>query len=306
MGSLQARGHEPAARLLLLLLLAGTLAWSAQAQDTRAAQVLLWRVSAPGATAYLLGSVHVARPDIYPLNPYIERAFADSSRLVVELDVRAVDQARLQQRIIELGMQPAGHTLSEGLSEKQVTSLEQRLEKIGVPLGAADLMKPWVVYTMLAALELAQLGYDDSNGIDLHFLQKAGDRAIIALESMDFQLELLAGFSLQDQLALLVGYLEQSPAAVMGSTATLFDAWQAGDEAGLDRIVHQDMASTEAGARVSQVMFEARHANMAAGIERLLMTPGTSFVIVGAGHLVGEGSVIDLLRGDGYEVSVVP
>jgi uncharacterized protein YbaP (TraB family) len=44
---------------------------------------------------------------------------------------------------------------------------------------------------------------------------------------------------------------------------------------------------------------------MAAGIERLLGTPGTSFVFVGAGHLVGEGSVIDLLRRDGYEVSVV-
>jgi uncharacterized protein YbaP (TraB family) len=242
-----------AARRLLLLLLAGTLAWSAQAQDTRAAHVLLWRVSAPGATAYLLGSVHVARPDIYPLNPYIERAFADSSRLAVELDVRAVDQARLQQRIIELGMQPAGHSLSDGLSEEQVTSLEQRLEKIGVPLGAAELMKPWVVYTMLEAL---------------------------------------AGFSTQDQLALLIDYLEQSPSAVMDSTATLFDAWQAGDEAILDRIVHQDMASTEAGARVSKAMFEARHANMAAGIERLLGTPGTSFIIVGAGHLVGEVSVV--------------
>jgi hypothetical protein len=78
---------------------------------------------------------------------------------------------------------------------------------------------------MLAALDLAQLGYDDSNGIDPHFLQKAGDRAIIAL---------------------LIGYLERSPAAVMDSTATLFDAWQAGDEACLDRIVHQDIATAEA------------------------------------------------------------
>jgi TraB/PrgY/gumN family len=38
------------------------------------------------------------------------------------------------------------------------------------------------------------------------------------------------------------------------------------------------------------------------GFEALMNTPCTYSVVVGSGHLVGEGSVIDLLRQQGYDV----
>jgi len=56
------------------------LALHAFAQDSlRSAKHFLWKVEAPGgATAYLLGSLHVLTADAYPLPAPIDKAFADS------------------------------------------------------------------------------------------------------------------------------------------------------------------------------------------------------------------------------------
>jgi uncharacterized protein YbaP (TraB family) len=45
-----------------------------------------------------------------------------------------------------------------------------------------------------------------------------------------------------------------------------------------------------------------RNANWTPKIEILLETPGTHLVAVGAAHLIGDGSVIDLLKQKGYDV----
>ena len=46
--------------------------------------VFLWELRSPTATVYLLGSVHVASGDMYPLDARIERAFQKSETLVLE------------------------------------------------------------------------------------------------------------------------------------------------------------------------------------------------------------------------------
>src|SRR5512135_3369130 len=38
-------------------------------------RALFWKVVSHNATVYLLGSVHMAYPDIYPLSPAVEEAF---------------------------------------------------------------------------------------------------------------------------------------------------------------------------------------------------------------------------------------
>jgi len=43
----------------------------------------LWKVQSKTSTAYVLGSLHLATKDIYPLNQKIENAFDQSDSLVV-------------------------------------------------------------------------------------------------------------------------------------------------------------------------------------------------------------------------------
>lgn len=46
----------------------------------------LWKVSSDVNTVYILGSVHIARADLYPLDEVIEDAYDRSKNLVVEID----------------------------------------------------------------------------------------------------------------------------------------------------------------------------------------------------------------------------
>ena len=89
------------------------LAWSASAGD----RVSLWEVKSDTATVYLLGSVHVARSDIYPLDGRIEKAFQTSQVLVVEanmLDQRA-DQA---MHMMATAAYPPGDSVDKHISKE--------------------------------------------------------------------------------------------------------------------------------------------------------------------------------------------
>src|SRR5437868_4003887 len=48
----------------------------------------LYRVRHQGNTSYLFGTIHVGKPEFYPLEPRVTKAFAESGRLVVEFDIR--------------------------------------------------------------------------------------------------------------------------------------------------------------------------------------------------------------------------
>lgn len=77
--------------------------------------------------------------------------------------------------------------------------------------------------------------------------------------------------------------------------------WADGDVAGIGVMV----ASPE-GVGYSREAYDAllvnRNARWIPKIEAMLDSPGTVFIAVGAGHLAGPDSVIEMLRTEGYEV----
>jgi uncharacterized protein YbaP (TraB family) len=288
------RRRRTAAILVFLPLLAA-------AQEIPGKSVLLWRIDSGPSTVFLLGSVHVAREDIYPLSDYIETAFASAARLAVEVDITRMDQASAQKKLLELGVLPREATLSVLLGPELAGKVREKLESLGLPDSAFERFKPWLVYMTLAAMDLADLGYGGENGVDLHFLRRAGNREIVELESLDFQLELLAGFSDQEQRELLSEYLEES-VSLPEETAALFDAWIRGDNIRLSELLSLQPDKSAVDLRIEEVLLRRRDAEMAKKVRGLLDKPGVSFVVVGAAHLAGPGSVVDLLGKSGYRV----
>jgi hypothetical protein len=53
---------------------------------------------------------------------------------------------------------------------------------------------------------------------------------------------------------------------------------------------------------MKQRIFDSRNVKMADRITTILRSGAPSFVAIGAGHLVGSGSVVDLLRARGFTV----
>src|SRR5256885_9188565 len=85
-----------------------------------------------------------------------------------------------------------------------------------------------------------------------------------------------------------------------GGLDALSAAWLAGDTQGLASAGFQEMRSK--APEVFDVLITKRNAAWVPKIAELLKAPGTYFVAVGAGHLIGKGGVPELLKAKGYKV----
>jgi hypothetical protein len=135
----------------------------------------------------------------------------------------------------------------------------------------------------------------------MHFLSKAGGKKIVELESVDAQIRLLSGFSDSEQELFLIRTLNDLK-SVEKDTDALLRAWTSGDMRGIERLLSKDGAEGKKMASLNEKLLYSRNREMASRIENLLRAKETAFVIVGAGHLVGEKGIIALLRQKGYSI----
>ena len=81
----------------------------------------------------------------------------------------------------------------------------------------------------------------------------------------------------------------------------LTQAWIFGDTKSTESIITKKLEDKRISSIFEKLIYE-RNRNMALKIEDFLRKKETHFVIVGAGHLVGNKGVIEMLRGKGYLV----
>ena len=149
----------------------------------------LWKVVSKDSTVYLLGSVHLLKSDAYPLSQAIERAFGDSTKLVLEVNLDSLNSPDAQQMILAKALLPEGKTLNEVLSPATYQAVRQKVEGLGLDIEALKRMKPWFLSLSLVAMKMQQLGYDAQHGVDRHFFERArkAKKEVLGLETADFQ-----------------------------------------------------------------------------------------------------------------------
>ena len=108
------------ATLLTLILVAAACRASAAEH-----KLFAWRVAGDPGTVYLLGSIHVVKPDLYPVPQPIEQAFAVSPELVKEIDTSGSNLALLQQQVLQRGLYTGGDKLENHLSPPTRAALVQ-------------------------------------------------------------------------------------------------------------------------------------------------------------------------------------
>ncbi len=265
----------------------------------------LWEVTSDSTTVYLLGSVHVAKADLYPLNRAIEDAYDDSRYVVVEVDVSSADLFESSELLMEIGMYPPGEDLRNNIPADLYSRLTDRLMELdsaGFFRYTKDAYEPWVVYTTLAELEYMELGYEAEYGIDMHFLDKAAKdgKDVLELESMEFQLEVLDNLPDELQILLLEDAIDNP--VTEEEMDRLFEIWRAGDAVEMEQMVFGDIEEYPQFQLINEKLIDERNYLMVEKIESYLEDDKVYLVIVGAGHLVGENGIVNLLIEAGYQV----
>jgi uncharacterized protein YbaP (TraB family) len=264
-------------------------------------KTFLWKVQSSTTTVYLLGSIHFMKKEFYPLNRRIEDAFDKSAVLAVEANVDDVSKLDIQG-LMEKAFYPSDDTLEKHVSTLTYERVKKAFEASGIPAWLMNKQKPWFLALTLESLELVKLGFDPSYGIDVHFLSEAsGKKKIKELESMDYQINLLSGFSDSEQEAFLLSVLKNSN-SYEKEVDKLLDAWVSGDTTGMESILKRSAIEDGGIASVYDKLLYERNRNMASKIEGYLKSGKTHFVVVGAGHLLGERGIINLLRQNGYDI----
>jgi uncharacterized protein YbaP (TraB family) len=259
----------------------------------------LWKIQSKTSTVYVLGSLHLAKKELYPLDRKIENAFVQSDSLVVEANVNDIGKID-PQKILESACYPANDTLEKHVSPETFERVKKETQGLGIPLELLNKQKPWFLAMTLASLESLKLGLDPSLGIDNYFLSKAeGKKKIIELESLDYQIGLLSGFSDQDQELFLI-YTLKDLDMMEQEVDRLVQAWVSGDTQGMESILTRSVSEDKRLSGIFEKLIFERNRKMVSKIEDFLRTKETYFVIVGAGHLVGSRGIIGLLGGKGY------
>jgi len=282
------------------LLAAGSIAPDAAAQQPT--RNILYRVEgSSGATVYMLGSIHLLTADAYPLAGPVEDAYADAERVFFEVNLDSL-QARAAE-IMPMALWRDGKTLRGEIPADlyaQVEALAARYAAMGINMTVLDRFEPWMVAMMFSQLEWARTGLEARHGVDMHFEARAQQdgKPLGSLESVDFQMGLMDGLTPEEQVEMLRQTVDDLPRSgeMMGA---MVQAWRAGDTAAMDSLMNGSMGRyPELYAR----MLTDRNAAWVPQIEQLLDGSEDVLVVVGAGHLVGESSVVAMLRERGHTV----
>lgn len=267
----------------------------------------LYRIDHHGRSSYLFGTIHVGQAAFYPLEPQVMRALHTADRLVLELDIR--NTAAFQQAIVKHGLYPDGQTIATHLPANDLASLKAGLQRVDIPFDNVARMKPWMIANLLIVQTMERNGFPADEGLERYFLtiaEKEG-KTVQELESADYQFALFDHLTDKQQQDYLAETLHDlADGSELEQNVELFDAWSRADSAKMLALKQMMLTDESVTSRfIEEILLNQRNPGMTDQIEALLNSDRKIFVAIGTLHLIGAGSVPDLLQQRGYRVTKI-
>jgi len=263
----------------------------------------LWQVADHDTTIYLFGTIHLL-PDQYRWRTAkFDDAVNRSGGLVVETIIDPANPAPLAQAMAQLGLSPNLPPLASRVPADKRPALEAAIRTSGFPAAVFDRMETWAAAVTLLGTQFKSLGLQGEDGVEttLRNSFKGSGKPIGQLESNAEQLGFFDRLPEDAQRGLLLSALD-NPAGTRQQFDAMLASWARGDVNAIARSFNEEMASSPP---LKDALLTQRNRNWAGWIERRMAQPGTVLVAVGAGHLAGSGSVLDLLQQRGLKVTRV-
>jgi len=260
----------------------------------------LWSLKGRTNTVYLLGSVHFLRPS-EPLPPAVDEAYREAETLVMEIDLDDLDPQAAPRLTQELGLLPPELSLASELGADTYAQVSAEARKVGMDPQLLNRLRPWLAAMTLTQLQLAKLGLDPRAGVEQRLAARAGKdgKEILGLETLRQQLSLLAELPMRQQREFLIYSVEDTERAGR-EIDQMITAWRTGDTQALARLLAEGF---EQHPDLYRPLTTERNRRWIPQIEDLLDDRDDYLVVVGALHLVGKDSVIELLQRKGHRIN---
>lgn len=268
--------------------------------DPAMARPPVWVVKDADSEMVLFGSVHVLPPGLDWNPPALSRALARADDLWFELPAGPGADQESARLAGEKGVLPPDRSLFRILAPDDAARLVRVAEAYGVDKTVLDRLEPWLAELALAGAAYRRAGAGVANGVEAAVEAAAPPAAERrAFETPAQQLAVFDEAPLEAQIASLrvtMTEMEDDPAAF----ETLVRAWADGDLGVLERKALRPLR--QASPLLFRRLVDERNARWAAMLDARLKGAGRTVVVVGMGHLIGEGGLPARLRALGYSV----
>lgn len=257
-----------------------------------------WEVTTQKGKLYLLGSIHLGKEEIFPLDTNWENAFKSCSNLVVEVNTKKINPFK----ILQLAYFQDSTTLETILPPEIFIKLDSIFAIHKIPKSTFNKFKPWFALTNLMNLEYSNLDFRADFGIDQYFLAIADStKKIIELESFEEQIQFMESLFVEHP-RIYFEYLIDEMKNTKNNIQDLFEAWKNGNDSLVTQLVSDSIPDDTTGKQFYDIMITRRNRKMLEKIHNFISNGGCYFIVVGTGHLVGRDGIIKHLKESGLKV----
>jgi len=258
---------------------------------------VFWKISGNGleAPSHLFGTIHIVCVDDFELSNEVVETMKKSEKFILELDM---DDPKLTSKMQRLMVSAEMRNIQDDLSEEDIATLNAFLRaNFGQGLAQIGVLKPFALSAMVTfkAFECETKQYETeivSKAIEF-------EKEIEGLETIDFQMSLLDGFSREMQIDALMKQVK-NPEATALVLNQIVEAYKLQDLSRMQALFDQ----YEDYEGFNEKMLYERNEKWIPNIEKYAKE-GKTFIAVGAGHLAGDKGLISLLRARGYTLTPV-
>ena len=278
---------------------------------------ILYRISGKGlkSPSYIVGTYHLAPSSFADSIPGMRQAVEQTNQVCGELDMMDAFKPENTAKLLKAQMLPEGTTLSSLLTAEQLERLNALLlDVMGSNLNdetfaaQMDKMTPAALSTTLSLQSYIKRteSFNPMELIDNYFQMLAlqNGKAIKGFETVDFQMGILFGESLEKQvndLMCMVDHFEETDEMVNRITTAYFSQNLKQIEDAMEEESKVECGTTDED---EDRLINNRNSNWLEMMPSMMAEQPTLFV-VGAGHLCGEKGVLRLLEKAGYTVEGV-
>lgn len=289
---------------VLVLMLVTTASWGAeQRQIQPGPAAFFWKIEGQGVNGHLLASISFVDKKDYPLPAAVEKAFQDSSTLILPMSVSPGEEKRMAALMLQKGLYVGEESLPGELSREAFSELERMLKEFGQDANSYAKVKPWFVGVSMTVAEFNRLGYNPEEGL-LPYLQgklknKKKETGLLQYEKW---ISLLDGFS-REENELYLRMSMQYCRFVREKHGLMRDFWRRGDLKALEK-EFQEQWQKFPQLQKFQRWLDAETNRLAYGRlhQAMRMNPGF-FMVYDIEKVCGENGLLHWLEKNGYRLT---
>lgn len=256
---------------------------------------LLWQVSGKGIKpSYIFGTFHLMCKEDVQFSEQLKNVLRTSDEVYMEMDMD--DPSILLSGLLYMNMK-GGKKLKDLYTAAEYKKVETYFrDSLGMPMLLFQSMKP---YFLVAMLYPKMMNCKTSSGVEEELMKIARQdkKEIKGLETMQFQASVFDSIPYEWQAKELLKNID-SFSIYKNEFDSMLMQYKDQQLSAMEKLLSKSEFGTD---KYEELLLSKRNRNWVDQL-KILMQKESVFVAVGAGHLVGEKGLLNLLKKEGYTV----